>query len=489
MKNKKIIPIITTFAIVIGSLTGCSGRVTSEKLAEDYMNSIKNIESVTLDTKMDIELSMSQDGTSVDMGIDGNMKSAIVIEDEKNYTSKVKINADVSFLGITQNVGYNTYDVCEDGQITTYTKDLSDNSWSKDYSELEGNPSQLDAISEYINTFKLNKDTEYIGNLECYVLNGTLTGNDKFNDTLEDMDIELDADDMMINSKLYMDKKTHQPVRIEMIADESLIGKKFNTEDYDVTIKNFSYIIDISKINNTSEIKIPSEAYDAWDHIFIETEKAPSETEVSIIEEETETQSTELESFDTSDIEPISGEGLNTLEYDNLSFRVYESPLSYGGTEIYILGINQNSSDRSVYVELDYYKDGIKIDDDARYLNLQSGCYDIESLYIEEDYDDIKFKLTNETVYEDYTGNEIDVDYNLSADKFFGTITNNTNETISYPIVKIVVWGENRSVAYYEYTYADDTSLAPGETSNFDAYIDYDARYSDFNVYVTGTVE
>lgn len=499
MKFKKnLIPLTLIFMMIMGAFTGCSGRITSESLAKDYEKTLNDMESVTLDTDMDIEMSVGEGGTSISVGIDGTMKTALIIQDEENYKSKIKLDASVSLFGITQAINMMMYDVCENGYISTYTNDLDDDTWSQDFSELEGHPSELDAIADYIESFKLEKKTTEINGTECYVMHGTLAGNESLGEMFKELNLELDASYLKMDAVLYMDRKTHEPVRIEFVLNGGFLGEKIEVDDYSIAIDKFVYNVDISKVNKTSDFTIPEEAYiesanideDAYDNDDMFSFTPELQDNPLFSEEENEDVWTEeYESFDTSEATPVSGEGLNALEYDNLSFRAYEIPMSYGGTKFYLLGINQNSSDRYVYVEMEFYKNGKQVDSAERYFALEEGCYDVVGTYVEEEYDEVKFKLTNREVYMNYIGSEIDVDYALTEDDITGTVTNNTQQTVSFPVVHFVVWGNNNSVLFHDYMYVDDNSLAPGETSNFVLYMGEDYRFSNYSVYVTGEEE
>ncbi len=498
MKIKKIICSTLVMGMIAGCLTGCGHRATAESLMEEYLDITTNAESITLDGNIVLAMNVGDSSTTMELKLDGDLKTAIVKEDEENYISKTKTNMTVSMLGVSEKVKQESYSECEDGEITTYTKDLDTDTWTVDYSYQEDVSNQLDNLKEYAGAFELEKKTQKIGKTDCYVLKGTLTGNENMEEMMDEIGMDFDGNEFLMNCTLYMSKDKHEPVRLEMYLDESIVGKEMDFDDYTMSISELSYIIDISKINNTSEINIPDEAKNSYvsddiedDSIFdVETE-VNTETEIPVVETETteiETETPETESFEVSN--PSTGiTGLNSLENENLSFRAYEQPLSYGGTMIYVLGINTNAEDRSTEIQMTFYKNGTKIDETSRYLDLEDGCYDITSVYVEEDYDEIKFNLVKSNVYSKLAGSEIDVDYSFGNGEFFGTITNNTQETISYPQVKFVIWGENKEVLEFNDTYAEDNTLAPGESSTFSSYYDYEGTITDFNFYVTGTVE
>lgn len=490
MKIKKIISTTLVMGIIMCCFTGCGSKVTAESLMDEYVDIVTNAESITLDSNIVLAMSVGDSSTTMELKLDGDLKTAIVREDEENYTSKTKSNMIVSMLGVSEKVKQESYSICEDGEITTYTKDSDEETWTVDYSYQEDVQNELDNLKNYAGTFELERKTQKIGKTECYVLNGILSGNENMEDMMDELGMDFDADEFILNCTLYMSKEKHEPVRLEMFLDESVAGKEMDFDDYTMSINELSYVIDISKINTTSDIKIPDEAMnfysyndsniDGYDNDDLFTYEP--ETDIPNVDE------SETESFEVGN--PDSGmNGLTSLENENLTFRAYEQEMDYGGKMIYVLGINKNAEDKSVEVEMKFYKNGVKVDESYRYLDMENGCYNIISTYITEDYDEVKFNIIKSNPYDELTGSQIDVDYSFGNGKFFGTITNNTQETVSYPVVKFVIWGENKEVIEFNDTYADSDTLAPGESARFEGYYDYEGIVTDFNFYVTGTVK
>lgn len=495
MKIKKLIGSFLVTCMVAGCLTGCGSRVTAESLMDEYVDVVTNAESITLDSEIVLAMSVGDDSTTMELKMDGNLKTALVKEDEENYISKTKTNMTVSMLGVSEKVKSESYAVCEDGEITTYTKDSDTDSWTAEVSEQEDVSNELENLRRYAGEFELDKKTTKIGKADCYVLHGQMSGNEEMEDMMDEMGMSLDGDDFILNATLYISKENHEPVRLEMILDESIAGKELDFDDYTMAINELSYIIDISKINDTPDITVPDEAlnfysYDDTDISYDNDEmfSYPDTTEEEIPEVTPETVPEETEAFEVS--MPDSGiTGLTSLENEGLTFRAYEQPMSYGGIMVYVLGVNTSANDTSTEVVMDFYKNGAKVSQTSRYLDLEEGCYDIASTYMTDDYDEIKFTLKKSDLYgEKLAGSQIDVDYSFGDGKFFGTITNNTQETISYPMVKFVIWGDNKEVLEFNDTYAESDKLAPGETSTFESYYDYEGRITDFNIYVTGRV-
>ena len=83
----------------------------------------------------------------------------------------------------------------------------------------------------------------------------------------------------------------------------------------------------------------------------------------------------------------------------------------------------------------------------------------------------------------------IDVDYTFGNGSYSGIITNNTQETISYPEVGFVIWGENKEILEFQDFNAEASELAPGASCKFSGYYNYEEQIKDFNFYVTGTVK
>lgn len=487
MKIKKVISATLVIGMIAGCLTGCGSRVTAESLMDEYIDIVTNAESITLDSNIVLAMSVGDSSTTMDLKMDGDLKTALVREDEENYTSKTKTNMTVSMLGVSEKVKQESYSICEDGEITTYTKDSSEDSWTVDYSYQEDMPNELENLERYAGAFELEKKTQKVGKVDCYVLKGQMTGNEEMEEMMDDIGMDFEGDEFLLNATLYISKEKHEPVRLEMYLDESVAGKELDFDDYTMSINELSYIIDISKINSTSEIKVPEEALNFYSYNDSNIDGYDDDDLFTYPSEENPETEIDTESFEVSN--PDSGmTGLTSLENENLSFRAYEQEMDYGGKMIYVLGINTSNKDTSTDVQMTFYKNGTKIYETSRYLDLEEGCYDIVSVYMTDEYDEIKFNLVKSSLYEELAGSQIDVDYSFGNGKFFGTITNNTQDTISYPMVKFVIWGPNKEVLEFNDTYAEAYDLAPGESSSFESYYDYEGQITDFNFYVTGSV-
>lgn len=493
MKIKKLVPVSMMIIMVIGCMTGCGKRPTAESLMNEYVSLVTDAQSMIIDTEMLMGMNVAEGSTSMELKMEGNIKTAIVKEDEENYTSKTKTNMTVSMFGMSEKVKSESYDVCEDGEITRYNHDLDDDSWYTEYSYIEQEVTQLETLKNYFGSFELQKKTQKVGNIDCYVLTGALTGNDVMDEMVEELDLGFDAEDFKVNCTMYMNKENHEPVRIEIVCDESFLEKEMDFDDYTMSITEFKMTMDLSKINSTSEIKVPEEAmtyyytgeenedvgYGEDDNFFVNPEEN---------EEPIEQSQPAMESFEVGN--PDMGEmGLNALENQNISFRSYEVKDEYGATTVYLVGINTSSKDKAISMDVQFCKNGEIVDDSYRYLNIEEGCYEVTSLYTLEEYDEIKFKLTGDDSYHKLAGSKIDVDYSFGNGKFFGTITNNTEETIQFPMVKFVIWGPEKNVLYFNDTYAEADELAPGTSSKFEGYYNYDEKITDFNFYVTGEVK
>lgn len=162
----------------------------------------------------------------------------------------------------------------------------------------------------------------------------------------------------------------------------------------------------------------------------------------------------------------------------------------FGGRFLYIVGINTSSQDSTIFAEVNFINDGVVVEDSARYIDIENGCYNITSVYTDKEFTDVVINTRIDDSSIDLTGKDIDIDYNISKDgKFSGVLTNNTDTAMYYPTVAVVFWDENKNVINYGDTMTDCSTLMPNETATFEGYLDVEnMNFADFNIYTYSEV-
>jgi hypothetical protein len=479
----KIVPVLLSSVMVMGLLTGCElpfKKVTSESLIADYQSSLSNLKTASFNVNLDLGMEVSQDTTSIEMGASGIVKASFVKEDDDNYKIKSQSKIKVSLFGISETVKSESYTICDDGDIATYTKSEDDDEWTVEYSDSETTFSEaLDKLKGLSDSFVLQEETTTYNDEECYVLKGN------FSDILDDIgdmdeieDLGVDLDDLTMDITLYLNKKTHEPVNATVAISDFY---EVESDGYKLSLTSFSISIDISNINGDIKVSLPDEALDA-----------EVTTDSSLIDDIlTTTEGDEDVAPPTSESSPISNETTTTPSQTTgrvdqaTSLSAYESegvyfkPYSYGNNT-YLLMTNNSSSTKSYKVYATFLKNGVEVYNDYSYLESQGNSFDCSWYYTTEDYDEIVWDVEIDEYPEDLIGDKLVLNDDFTIEEgslyyeYSGSVTNNDYDEVSFGQYKLVLYDASNNVVGYDWGYFDNTDLKKNETTTFYGYAHVD---------------
>lgn len=249
--------------MMTAALSGC-GKATPESLLADMAKKTSDITSSQMNMKVDIKAGGEVLGTAIDMSINMDMDVQSTIDPEVAY-----ITGDMSMeaFGQSQDVSIESYALKEGEEYVSYVRQKGTEDWERsktDQAAMAG--TDWTALKDVYESFELQKDTQKIGDQECYVLTGNLSGDlikEIAGSAMSSMDSSglfegIDWSSAQIPMKLYIDKKTQYPAKMTMDLN-SMIQAAMGTE-----MEGFTFdtcIMEISEIsyNQIKEIEIPQE--------------------------------------------------------------------------------------------------------------------------------------------------------------------------------------------------------------------------------------
>lgn len=266
---KKIIALLLTVCMFGTVLTGCSEKVTVEGLLEKANTQVTEAKSVDSTLDLDLELGVDYSGMTMSMGISGDLDIQAHKESDSAYMNG---ELELNVLGMTQAVNVESYAVKDGDKYISYSSN-EEGVWTyEEVEEPQGLTEQLNVFnyaSQNIEAFKLLEETATFNEKECYVVEGTLKG-DQLKDILssvntEDMlgsDAELDLSEMYLNLTCYFEKETQAPVGIELeIPEEFKVPTE--GEEGSLSIKTLAISVVYNSFDKVEEIKVPQEVKDA----------------------------------------------------------------------------------------------------------------------------------------------------------------------------------------------------------------------------------
>lgn len=225
----------------------------------------------------------------------------------------------------------------------------------------------------------------------------------------------------------------------------------------------------------------------------IETESIVSTPEIS--ETEISTYSESTESVEQNIEKSVVG-GVTIWTEDNLTENGLGAQCNlvasdFGGTYAYITGINLSEKDQSIFANVKFLENGNVVDETERYIEMEAGCYEVVPVFTQKEVSEVDVEIEIEENVANIAGKEMDIDYSLDTEtgRFYGTVTNNTNETLNYPEVKFVLWDANKMVMNFGNAVTADDKLIPGASTSFEGFLNLkNMQFDTYNIYVTGEV-
>lgn len=228
--KKKLTCLMLCLAFVLVSLTGCGEEpATVESLVQDIKENTTECKSAALNMDMDFSLvvSVPEVGQSMTMNLNGEF-------DAKRYDNVENAICDLTMdmAGESENIQFEMYVQATDDGGELYVHDTSTDSWYK--MEYEAASMIVTDLTDVQDKLTLAEETEEIDGTECYVMTGTLNGEDLMNvlknsedeedvnsakeieDALAELEqmlgIQFDLKNLVADFKICVDKKTKLPV-------------------------------------------------------------------------------------------------------------------------------------------------------------------------------------------------------------------------------------------------------------------------------------
>ena len=230
MKNmKKALALVLVFAMLF-VVAGCGNKdnggsksdLTAREVSDKMIEAMSKVESIQNDVtfKMDINMAISADGESLDMGMamDMDMQTISSTNPIAAYSKAVMV---MDYMGESETQTTETYLVEEDGEYVTYT--LSDDYWSRSVVDAEEKDQLVNGVDySYLKELKdedlnLAKETQKVDDKETYVLSFSVSGDymaKQGMDMEELMGLGVDMSDISFPMTMYIDTESFLPVRV-----------------------------------------------------------------------------------------------------------------------------------------------------------------------------------------------------------------------------------------------------------------------------------
>jgi hypothetical protein len=230
MKNmKKALALVLVFAMLF-VVAGCGNKdnggskadLTAREVSDKMIEAMSKVESIQNDVtfKMDINMAISADGESLDMGMamDMDMQTISSTNPVAAYSKAVMV---MDYMGESETQTTETYLVEEDGEYVTYT--LSDDYWSRSVVDAEEKDQLVNGVDySYLKELKdedlnLAKETQKVDDKETYVLSFSVSGDymaKQGMDMEELMGLGVDMSDISFPMTMYIDTESFLPVRV-----------------------------------------------------------------------------------------------------------------------------------------------------------------------------------------------------------------------------------------------------------------------------------
>lgn len=261
MKNKKILLLLISSCLVMGSLTGCSlfeKDPTAEELV-DGIDSLTDAEYANMSVEMTIDMSadMGEEmgGASMNMGIDMNAD----VEYDKD-TMFMDGTVGINIFGMDVEQELKSYTQKDGDEKTTYSYDAETDTWTYSIEENEKKVDKKDEEQKVSSLF----DELVLAEIEKDDTEYTVTGVVDFSKISEVANIDSeemagdmlsgeDTNDIKMNTTMTFDRETKTLKTVKMdIVPESI------KDIEDVEIKELSIIVTINEIGGDKEVSVPT---------------------------------------------------------------------------------------------------------------------------------------------------------------------------------------------------------------------------------------
>lgn len=291
MKIRKITALLLAAVMVLGLFSGCEKAMDAETLVQKMTEASANVTDMGGKMDMDIDMTMSVTGMSLDMGMNLSGEYRTTSEPMAGW---MDMTFSMEMMGMTQEMQMVSYYAEEDGVLVSYAYDSSTDMWT--CSEAEemmdmGSMTTMDLTEIAAGNMVLAEEKQTIGDREAYVLDVTITGellNKAMAESMEVLDGELDEEvaammegmdfsAMSMKAVYYIDCETYLPLQmdIEIQGMGDALGTMINammseeamddSVDYEFTVDVTKFTISMSELvyADVQVPTVPQEGIDA----------------------------------------------------------------------------------------------------------------------------------------------------------------------------------------------------------------------------------
>ncbi len=251
-------------AVIFGGCGAKKEQLTAESILEQVNENMDNIQSVSGDMAMDVDMKISESGLGMNliMGMDCDLE--MTMEPEiVHMAGKLNLN----LMGLSMDM--ESYTVTEDDKKITYTK--MNNVWEKTEEDAEDDEAGVGELFDELSSaseLTLQEETEKIDDKEVYVLTAEISGEslNSFMGGVESMaedagEIDLSGVEAAVTLRVYKDEMLPAAVSME-ITDAGSVVESDGTK---MEIHSLSLELNYSEFDTIESIEIPEEAQSSGD--------------------------------------------------------------------------------------------------------------------------------------------------------------------------------------------------------------------------------
>lgn len=280
--NKRSALILTVaVAGVVAMGAGCGKKVTAESLIESVTKNMEEKKSVEANMLLDFDggFSAMQDGASfgldMKMSLDADLQAIHDKDDKDSSASYMKGTIKMEMMGANVSLDMENYMVPEDGKMVTYTG--TQGQWVREEQDIEDSESfesemlgmDLKGFIKDGGKIELAKETEKVGDKECYKLTVGVSG-DMFSELMEMSSgmmgdalpsEDIDFSEATLDYVMYIDKKEEVPVKVVVDGKDMMNSVMGALEESEVSvdISKFDISVEIKGFDTVDEIKVPED--------------------------------------------------------------------------------------------------------------------------------------------------------------------------------------------------------------------------------------
>lgn len=246
-------------AVIFGGCGNKKENLTAESILEQVNENMNNIQSVSGDMSMDVDMKISESGLGMNlaMGLDCDLEMTMKPE-IVHMAGKLNLN----LMGLSMDM--ESYTVTEGDKKITYTK--MNNVWEKSEEDAEDEEVGVGDLFDELSSgseLTLQEETEKTDDKEFYVLTAQISG-ESLNSLMggvesmaEDAgELDLSGVEAAVTLRVYKDEMLPAAVSVE-ISDAGSVVESDGTK---MEIRSLSLELNYSEFDTIESIEIPEEA-------------------------------------------------------------------------------------------------------------------------------------------------------------------------------------------------------------------------------------